>query len=236
VSTPLIDLFDAIGRRDEPAAAAALAAGADINGVLERAVRTNSGWVHPDVPPVVWAARKHPPRIPWLVARGADINAVNGALKGSPLSTASRQGLSIRAIKGLLDAGADTDHMERDGETALHYAAMKGKLKVVNLLLARGADPNLGSHDKHYGLPGVPTYTPLYKAAVRDKPDVALALLAAGANPNTGTATSWLQCPLGMAIKHGDAALCEALVKAGARTDGDILSADLQAKLADLLT
>ena len=235
MSTPLIELFDAIGRKDEAAAAAALAAGADINGVLAKATRTNSGWVHPDVPPVIWAARKHPPRIPWLVARGADINLVTGALKGSPLSTASRQGLSLRAIKGLLDAGADTDHMERDGETALHYAAQKRKLKVVSLLLARGADPNLGSHDKHYGLPGVPTYTPLYAAAVRDQLDVGLALLAAGANPNTGTAKSWLQCPLGMAIKNGNAAFCEALLKAGARTDSDILSADLQARLKQLV-
>jgi ankyrin repeat protein len=41
-------------------------------------------------------------------------------------------GVNINAAKG------------RDGETALHRAATRGKLEAAKLLIEKGADPNIG--------------------------------------------------------------------------------------------
>ena len=41
----------------------------------------------------------------------------------------------------LIRAGADVDERSVDGTTALHWAAHKGDVELVDLLLARGADP-----------------------------------------------------------------------------------------------
>jgi hypothetical protein len=47
----------------------------------------------------------------------------------------------------LLDHGAKVNLVSRaSGETALYVAASFGKSKVVELLLERGADPNLCGH------------------------------------------------------------------------------------------
>ena len=151
------------------------------------------------------------------------------------LITVARQGLALKSVTWLLDAGPKLDAANRHKETALHFAAQDGNLRLVELLLARGAKPNVGLKDKNYGLAGVPTYTPLYNAAAHGHTECALALLSAGANPNTGTATSWVQNPLGMAVKRGDVRLCRALLAAGARFSGAVLSADLRAKLRALV-
>lgn len=50
------------------------------------------------------------------------------------------------AIMGCLWAGADVNLKNDGGRTALHYAASKGWLKIVELLISRGAKIN--SKDK----------------------------------------------------------------------------------------
>jgi ankyrin repeat protein len=47
-----------------------------------------------------------------------------------------------KTIAMLLEGGADAGSANADGETALMVAARTGKTDAVNLLLARGADPN----------------------------------------------------------------------------------------------
>ncbi len=54
----------------------------------------------------------------------------------------------------LLKAGADPNR-ERDGKTALHFAAQRGDVESIKLLLAAGADPNALASK---------TRTPLYYA------------------------------------------------------------------------
>ena len=44
-------------------------------------------------------------------------------------------------MKLLLGAGAETDHMDADGESVLVAAAREGLMLVVLQLLAAGADP-----------------------------------------------------------------------------------------------
>jgi ankyrin repeat protein len=47
-------------------------------------------------------------------------------------------------VKFLLDHGAEIDARDRESNaTALSYAASLGRVEVVELLLARGADPTL---------------------------------------------------------------------------------------------
>jgi len=51
-------------------------------------------------------------------------------------------------IDALIDAGVDINHQNAaSGATALIYAASSGREKVVEQLLAAGADPALKSHD-----------------------------------------------------------------------------------------
>ena len=62
------------------------------------------------------------------------------------------------ALHILLDAGADVAAAGRKGETALHIVAGTPKNReVVELLLARGADPNAKDDNE---------YTPLHGAAI----------------------------------------------------------------------
>jgi ankyrin repeat protein len=47
-----------------------------------------------------------------------------------------------------LDAGADPNAKQSGGWTPLHAAAMNGNLELVELLLARGADPGAANDDR----------------------------------------------------------------------------------------
>lgn len=67
------------------------------------------------------------------------------------------------------------DYWDRTGKTALHHAAMKGFLRVVNVLLSKGADPNPQDTE------GV---RPLGLAARNDHSEVVSALLVARAELN----------------------------------------------------
>ena len=49
---------------------------------------------------------------------------------------------NIEAVKQHLDAGADVNAKGKYGRTPLHYAASRGLKKIIELLIARGADVN----------------------------------------------------------------------------------------------
>jgi len=50
--------------------------------------------------------------------------------------------------KYLLEEGADPNHVNKLGESALHQAADNNKVNVAKLLLKYGADPNLQQNGK----------------------------------------------------------------------------------------
>ena len=83
-----------------------------------------------------------------------------------------------KAVAEFLDKGVDVNAKTDYGATALHFAADKGHVEVVKLLLKRKADPNVA--DKFY------TATPLVWANIRDRADVIGELLAAGATGGGG--------------------------------------------------
>ena len=51
---------------------------------------------------------------------------------------------NLEVLKQNINDGVNIDAaMGRDGETALHRAATRGKLEAANLLIEKGADPNI---------------------------------------------------------------------------------------------
>ena len=88
------------------------------------------------------------------------------------LFNAARRG-DAAAVKSLLDKGVDVNTKFRYGATALSYAADKGHLEVVKLLLERKADPNV--KDTFYGA------TPIIWAAQKGHAKIVEALLERGA-------------------------------------------------------
>jgi len=68
-----------------------------------------------------------------LLERGAEVN-VQGTLEGfTPLMTAAAEGLA-GVVRILLDAGANRDIKDQDGDTALTFARQNGHDEVVELL------------------------------------------------------------------------------------------------------
>jgi outer membrane protein assembly factor BamB len=88
--------------------------------------------------------------------------------EGEDLREAVRRG-EVEKVKALLDAGVPVDAKNRYGATALFFAADKGDLEIVELLVARGAA--IDAEDTFYGM------TPLVRAFEHRHEDVALFLL-----------------------------------------------------------
>ena len=93
-----------------------------------------------------------------------------------------------------------------NGRTALHWAALYGQKKVVELLLARKADVNSLDQDG---------FTPLHWAATFNQSDAVKLLLANKANMNLKVPKyGWTA--LRLAVIHGHVAAAEAILNAGA--------------------
>jgi len=65
-------------------------------------------------------------------------------------------GMHLDVVVLLLAAGANVHHANETGSTALHLAAVRGKVKVLDALLSAGADVNT---------PDLKSFTPLYFAS-----------------------------------------------------------------------
>jgi len=76
--------------------------------------------------PAVEAAKAEPP-----TAKAPDISIREAVKTGN-----------IEAVKQHLNAGADVNAKGKYGRTPLHYAASRGLNKIIELLIARGADVN----------------------------------------------------------------------------------------------
>ena len=119
------------------------------------------------------------------------------------------------SVEALIDADpAVVNQFSPDGFTLLTLAAFFGRKEIMELLLMRGADPNIASNNAM----GV---RPLNSAMAHRQPDVALAmgemLLDHGADPNYAQAGGWR--PLHEAAAHGHADKAKLLLSHGAEVN-----------------
>ncbi|HET9834011.1 MAG TPA: ankyrin repeat domain-containing protein, partial [Vicinamibacterales bacterium] len=194
---------------------AARAGSADVvNALLERGASVNATESWQAQTAVMWAASEnHGAAITALAAHGADLNArskelnfpeyryeTNGMAvfqlpKGgwTALMYAARQN-AMDAAAALADAHADLNATtKQEGTTALHIAIINIHYDLANLLLEKGADPNVVDNSGMTALyAAVDMRAPANmltrpEPKLRDKLDalgIVKSLLAHGANPN----------------------------------------------------
>lgn len=81
-------------------------------------------------------------KVKWLLERGADINAVSKDRGYSAVMDAVwRKNFEITEY--LIEKGANLDFISSDGQPILVLAIGNGNLKIAELLLAHGADPDI---------------------------------------------------------------------------------------------
>jgi hypothetical protein len=113
-------------------------------------------------------------RVDALIKNGANRDAIGD--KGVSLLQWAMLNQSKPGFDALLTAGADPTHADESGDTVMHYAAKASDPWYLNLLLARGVDPNL-----HNALTGA---VPMMSAMMGERKAQFHTLLAAGADPN----------------------------------------------------
>lgn len=112
-----------------------------------------------------------------LLARGADPNAKDTSfLKGTALTTASTNySGNVDIVQALVEAGADLEGQNGEGETPLTLAVMGSHADLIRYLVKVGA--NLESSSFH-------ETTPLMSAVLLSNPETVRVLIALGANVN----------------------------------------------------
>ncbi|CAK4089583.1 unnamed protein product [Aphanomyces euteiches] len=136
----------------------------------------------------------------------------------------------LAVVQELLARGANADAGDWSYRGALYFAAHRGRVDIVNELLAHGASVDLITRRNYAGC------TPLYQAAKKGFVDVVKELLSRGASTNVfdfdrNTPLHWAagrgqvemvdeikakKLPLHIAAKKGRLAVMELLVNAGA--------------------
>ena len=178
----------------------------------------------------------HVTKVKSLLDEGVDINQRAPCSGAAPLD-ASIWGGHMELFRYLVERGADVNGVGYSDNTALMAATNQVLVDAVELLLERGADPNLASP--------VTGETPLHQAAThgyrKDMNACMHALLRAGAKPNVKTtpgvpAGTYIggsvnfvgETPLHLAAAFGDADMIRMLIDAGA----DVSAVDVRGDTA----
>jgi ankyrin repeat protein len=129
--------------------------------------------------------------------------------QGSPVADAARRA-DAAALRALLTQGADVNAPQGDGMTALHWAAERGDVAMVDMLLIAGSNVSAVTR--------LGQYTPLHLAARAGSEPVVASLLKAGATVSSLTSTGGVT-PLHLAAAAGNAAVVTMLLDKGADID-----------------
>lgn len=134
------------------------------------------------------------------------------ALSANPLIDAAEAG-NEREVTRLLNAGADVNAQNDEGDSALHTAVWEGHVSIVQLLLKQGALINAQNENGE---------TPLHWAAEKGLFDIVSLLLEQRASVNAKDKDG--QTPLHYAAEKGRTRVAALLLKKGAdarQTDSD---------------
>ncbi len=142
-----------------------------------------------------------------LVKQGVDITGIIGGTDTALVAAMKidKEEDRVPFVHYLLWFQAPIDAVDKQGLTALHYAALKGHAEALCVLLEAGATVNLSKYSGE---------TALTLAALNGHATCVEALLAAGADPNKGKLNG--QTPLSGAALKGHAACVRLLLEAGA--------------------
>ncbi|KAL9610377.1 MAG: hypothetical protein Q9167_004917 [Letrouitia subvulpina] len=83
-----------------------------------------------------------PETVNLLLDQGASVSATDSRWDKPALTWTAEVG-TVEMLRVLLNHGADVDHQDRQGSSALHYAAANARSETVAMLLDAGANPNL---------------------------------------------------------------------------------------------
>ncbi|KAK7195368.1 Ankyrin repeats (3 copies)/Ankyrin repeat/Ankyrin repeats (many copies) [Novymonas esmeraldas] len=114
----------------------------------------------------------------WLVEHGASVDVADST-DATPLLIAVKMG-QTDVVEYLLSKGADCNRQDRQGNSGLHFCAVRCDVKVARLLLAAGANPRLLNEEYN---------SPLHIVAQNARPDSGTweemvgVLLMAGCDP-----------------------------------------------------
>ncbi|EGD73410.1 hypothetical protein PTSG_05107 [Salpingoeca rosetta] len=142
-----------------------------------------------------------------LIEMDADPDLFNSELSSclSPLAMAAQQGDAV-VVRALLDAGADDNVADIEGELALHKACAHGHVDVVRMLVEHNPD-SVNRRDEYE------LHTPLFLCAKHNNQECARVLLAHGAAVNVRDIRGWT--PHSYAMYYGYIAFGEELISWG---------------------
>ncbi|KAL6874748.1 ankyrin [Trichoderma novae-zelandiae] len=130
---------------------------------------------------LAWAAGQGRSIITLFLLKRSASTSMTRNMQKVPLAEAALSG-DLTIIDSLLDYGGDLHYRDRDGWSAIHWAAEEGCLEVVGLLLRHGADMNAVSS---YGT------SPLHCAANGGHVGLVRLLIEQGADPLKSTCHGW---------------------------------------------
>ena len=135
----------------------------------------------------------------------AAASRLTAAATDAPVAAAAMRG-ETDEVRKLLRSGADVSAAQGDGMTALHWAALNGDLKTMEVLLFAGAATEATTR--------VGAYTPLHLASSRGHAAAVARLLEGGSK--VGPVTTTGVQPLHLAAEAGNADAVKALLDRGA--------------------
>lgn len=153
----------------------------------------------------------------------------NHTFDGVPILFRAISGEETGIAQLLIKNGSHVNVSEPKGASPLALAVSRGNLPITELLLAAGADPEMGVLKVGTDLNGLPLeweFKPLHLAVQANSPEVTEALIKAGANVNERLSNG--HTPL-MAAAQNDALECAyLLLEEGAEVDPDVPSVSLK--------